>query len=147
MKFLIFPVVVLMAVAIVGVLSGPLPTSAVLSEEAVAVGTTAEPKPIENVHKHIDEVVTVHIEGDTPAEVQESVRKARQIIEDINIDIINYGGGGGGYGGYGGYNSGYGGYGGYNGGGYGGYGGGYGGYEDININIDSFGKIQSAIVW
>lgn len=98
-------------------------------------------------HKKIDEKVTFHIAGDTPAELQESVRKARQIFEEINIDIINGGGGGGfgrpGFGGFGG-RPGFGGFGGFgqNYGGYcGGYGGGYGGgYEDINIDIQNFGK-------
>lgn len=39
-------------------------------------------------HKKFESKVVLTIGGDSPAEVQESVRKARQIFEDITVDII-----------------------------------------------------------
>lgn len=69
----------------------------------------------------IEEIAELSAPVDALADA-EAKRKARQIV-DIEVDIINGGGGygGGGYGGYGGYGGGYGGYGGFNGG-YGNYG-------------------------
>lgn len=92
-----------------------------------ALAIPVQPQDHQLQKENHDQIVIV---AKDPTKRAELVRKARQIYEDINIDIIQSGGGGynQGYGGYGGYyNQGYGGYNGYNQG-YGGYNQGYGGY-------------------
>lgn len=94
---------------------------------------SADTKSDDALIRSISHVVSVHPAVITPELVEEQVRKARQIIEEIEIDIIENNGGRGGFGGgrgggYGNGGFGNGGGGGFGGGGFGGggFGGGYG---------------------
>lgn len=57
---------------------------AVLCTVAVPVLEVDQPKTLQNVEFVIQG-------AETPAEVAESIRRARQVFEDINIDIIQGG--------------------------------------------------------
>lgn len=57
---------------------------AVLCTVAAPVLEVDQTKPVQNVEFFIQG-------AETPAEVAESIRRARQIYEDINIDIIQGG--------------------------------------------------------
>lgn len=117
-----FPVKIIVFCALVAtVLAVPAPNSIV------------QPAAVAAKHQKFESQLVFTIAGDTPAEVQESVRKARQIFEEINIDIIE-----GGSDGYGGYNREY---------NHRGHGGGYnnrgfGGFREteIDVNLENFGK-------
>lgn len=56
---------------------------------AVPAPKPADQTPVEAAkHKKFESKLVFTVGGDSPAELQESVRKARQAFDDITVDII-----------------------------------------------------------